>query len=395
MIKFSNLEDFQLGYQFFMTKPSPAVKTFILLIASVLIIALIWASLAKMDEIVKATVFLRPIETISIIKPLTGGQVQQKNYIHNEFVKEGGLLLKLDTSADFLEFQNSKELMLRINNNIFIYNALLETIKKDTITVSKKNEEAYLHSEKYILENRRQSLQIEEMRKKLELEKNVPDMLLVKQKIDDMKSDLERAELQFALWKNNKTTETKDILENLIQNKENLQRRMADLDRNIKNGTIYSPISGRINEQRKLNIGDNIVPGEELLTIVPDNEMGLKAELYIEPAYIARVKIGQKAVLRFPGLPPSKYGKIEADIDLIPADYSIVQDATPYFIVEAKIREPWLTSRDGVKMYLRVGIGATGRIIIDQDTVLRMLLKKLDFINEDYTKKALSKKNEK
>lgn len=395
MIKFSNLEEFQLGYQFFMTKPSPAIKMFILIIAGTLIVILIWMSFAKMDEIVKATVFLRPIETISIIKPLTGGQVQQKSYIHNEYVKEGDLLLKLDTSADFLEFQNSKELMVRINNNIFVYNALIETIKRDINAVSKNNEEAYLHSEKYNLENRRQSLQIEEMRKKLEIEKNVPEMLFVKQKIDDMESDLERTELQFALWKNSKMTETKDILENLIQSKENLERRMADLDRNIRNGTIYSPISGRINELRKLNIGDNIVPAEEILTIIPDNETGLKAELYIEPAYIARVKTGQKAVLRFPGLPPSKYGKIEAEIDLIPADYNIVQDTTPYFIVEAKIKEPWLISREGEKMYLRVGIGATGRIVIDQDTVLRMVLKKLDFINEDYTKKALSEKNEK
>jgi len=395
MINFSNLEEFHLGYQFFMTKPSPAVKMFILLIAGLLAVALIWASIAEMDEIVKATVFLRPVETISLIKPLTGGQVQQKNYTHNEYVTEGGLLLKLDTSADFLEFKNSKELMERINNNIFIYTALIETIKRDTNTVSKNNEEAYLHSEKYILENRRQLLQIEEMRKKLELEKNIPEMLFVKQKIDDMKGDLERNELQFALWKNSKTIETRDIVENLIQNKENLERRMADLDRNIKNGTIYSPISGRVNELRKLNIGDNIVPGEEILTIVPDNETGLKAELYIEPAYIARVKTGQKAILRFPGLPPSKYGKIEAEIDLIPADYIIVQNAMPNFIVEAKINEPWLVSRGGEKMYLRAGIGATGRIVIDRDTVLRMLLKKLDFINENYTKKVLSEKNEK
>ncbi|MDR2941528.1 MAG: HlyD family secretion protein [Treponema sp.] len=393
MIKFSNLEEFQLGYQFFMTKPSPAVKMFIFIITCVLVVALIWASIAKMDEIVKATVFLRPIETISIIKPLTGGQIQQKNYIHNEYVKKGDLLFKLDTSADFLELQNSKELMERIKNNIYIYTALIETIKRNTNTVSKNNEEAYLHSEKYILENRRQSLQIDEMRKKLETEKNTPEMLLVKQKIDDMKGDLERTELQFALWKNSKATETKDILENLIQSKENLERRMADLDRNIRNGTIYSPISGRINELRKLNIGDYIVPCEEILTIVPDNETGLKAELYIEPAYIARVKTGQKAVLRFPGLPPSKYGKIEAEINLIPADYNIVQDATPYFIVEAKIKEPWLISREGEKMYLRVGIGATGRIVIDRDTILRMILKKLDFINEDYTKKVLNEEN--
>jgi hypothetical protein len=50
----------------------------------------------------------------------------------------------------------------------------------------------------------------------------------------------------------------------------------------------------------------------------------------------------------------------------------------------------WLTSPAGEKIYLRPGIGAMGRIIVDQDTVMRMILKKLDFINESFDEKALS-----
>jgi len=386
------MEEFHFGYQFFMHKPTPAVRYFIYIIFGILFVALIWASIAQMDDIVKANVFLRPIKTISVIKPLTGGQVQIKNYNHNGYVTENELLLQLDTTADILELKNSKELMLRINNSILVHTKLLETIKQNKNTATRRNEEAYVHSERYILENQRQLLQIEEMRKKWEFEENLPEMLSVRQKADDIKGEFERAELQFALWKNTKIIETTDAVKSLMQNKENLERRMSDLDRTIQNATIYSPISGRVNEYRKLNIGDNIAPGEEILAIVPDEETALKAELYIEPAYIARVKIGQKAVLRFPGLPPSRYGKIEAEINLIPADYNVVQDSAPIFIVEAEIPEPWLVSNDGKKIYLRAGIGAVGRIVIDRDTVLRMILKKLDFINESYEEKALKDK---
>jgi len=392
MIHFSKMEEFHLGYQFFMSKPTPAVRYFIYIIFGILLFALIWASIAQMDDIVKANVFLRPTKTISVIKPLTGGQMQIKNYTHNGYVTKNELLLQLDTTADILELQNSKELMLRINNSILVHTTLLETIKQNRNTATTKNEEAYIHSERYILENQRQLLQIQEMRKKWEFEENLPEMLSVRQKADDMKGELERAELQFALWKNTKIIETTDTVKSLMQNRENLERRMSDLDRTIQNATIYSSISGRVNEYRKLNIGDNIAPGEEILAIVPDEQTTLKAELYIEPAYIARVKIGQKAVLRFPGLPPSRYGKIEAEINLIPADYNVVQDSTPIFIVEAEIPEPWLVSNDGNKIYLRAGIGAVGRIVIDRDTVLRMILKKLDFINETYEEKALKEK---
>ena len=187
--------------------------------------------------------------------------------------------------------------------------------------------------------------------------------------------------------------ETMDALKNLLQNRENLERRISDLDRNIRNATIRAPISGRVNEYRQLNKGDAVLPGEEIFMLVPDNESTLKAELYVDPAYIAQVKIGQKASLRFPGLPPSKFGKIEADISLIPPDYTQGPDTSPVFIVEAVIKEPWFTSPGGEKIFLRPGIGAVGRIIVSQDTVMRMVLKKLDFINETFDEKALSKEN--
>jgi hypothetical protein len=181
-----------------------------------------------------------------------------------------------------------------------------------------------------------------------------------------------------------------DGLKSLTQNRESLERRISDLERTIRTATLYAPISGKINESRKFNIGDYLMPGEEIITIVPDNTASLKAELYIDPAYIAQIQTGQKATLRFPGLPPSKFGKIEAEINLIPPDYAAGSESNPTFIVEATIREPWLMSSNGEKIYLRPGIGAMGRVIINQDTVMRMVLKKLDFINESYDAKALS-----
>jgi len=383
-MKFSSMEEFHLGYQFFMSRPSKAIRNFILIVAGVIVAAFIWANIAHMDDFVRTTVFLRPAETISTIRPLSGGQVQIRNYVHNAMVEKGDLLLQLDTSADTLELINSNELMSRINNSIAVHTTLLETIRLDTNVAQRENEEVFIHSEQFILENRRQLLQIDEMRIRLENERNLPGMLIVRERIYEMERDLERTEIQFALWRNSRIVEATDTIHNLMQHRENLQRRMSDLERNILNATIYAPISGRVNELRRLNVGDNIVPGEEILNIIPEDETGLIAELLIDPAHIARVRPGQRAVLRFPGLPPSRYGKIETEISLIPADFNVVQDSGPMFIVEGVIDQPWLVSRRGDRIYLRAGIGASGRIVVDRDTVFRMILKKLDFINENY-----------
>lgn len=395
MIRFADMTEFHEGYQFFMLRPSYAVSLFIITITGIVIASVTWAFIAKMDDVVKATALLRPSETISIVKAISGGEVLQKNYTNDEYVTEGEILLRLDISADILELDNSKKLMERIENNSILYNILLETIRQGINKAPVKNEEAYIRSEAYLIEYRRMLGQIKESRVKLERERALPETLAVKERLEDIIRELEQAELQCTLWKDNQMIETMDYVKNLMQNKESLERRISDLERNIRNATFYAPIAGRINESRKLNTGDYLLPGEEIITIIPEDATRLKAELYIDPAYIARVKTGQMATLRFPGLPPSKFGKLEAEITLIPADYTLGPDSNPVFIVEAAIQKPWLLSPKGERLYLRAGISAMGRVIIDQDTVIRMILKKLDFINESYDLKALQEeKNE-
>jgi multidrug resistance efflux pump len=389
------MSDFNHAYQFFMLRPSRGVSAFIITLTSLVSIAIIWACIMKMDDVVKTTALLRPAQTISIIKAFSGGEVLEKNYVHDGYVHEGDVLLRLDVSADTLELDNSKKLMERLDNNIRIYNTLLETIRQgvNPMAAETNNEEIYIYSETYLIEHRRQEGQIEEMWIKLERARAMPDTLAVKQRLEDMARELELAELQFASWKNTRMIETLDTLKNLLQSRENLERRISDLDRNLRNATIRSPISGRVNEYRQLNRGDTILPGEDIVTVVPDDESSLKAELYVDPAYIAQVQIGQTVTLRFPGLPPSKFGKLEAEVNLIPPDFTQGSNANPVFVVEALIGSPWLTSSGGEKIYLRPGIGAMGRIIVDQDTVMRMILKKLDFINESFNEKALSEKS--
>jgi multidrug resistance efflux pump len=395
MTRFADMSEFHQGYQFFMLRPSRGISAFIITLVGIVGSAIIWACIMKMDDVIKTTALLRPAQTISTIKVIPGGEVLEKNYIHDGYVREGDILLRLDVSADTLELDNSRKLMERLENNILIYDTLLETIRQgvNAATVQKtENEEASIRSETYLIEHRRQEGQIEELRIKLDRERAMPDTLTVTQRIEDMTRELELAELQFSSWKNTRMIETMDVLKNLLQNRENLERRISDLVRNIRDATIRAPISGKVNEYRQLNRGDTVLPGEEIITVVPGDELSLKAELYVDPAYIAQVKIGQKATLRFPGLPPSKFGKIEAEVNLIPPDLTLESNSGTVFVVEAIIRNPWLTSSGGEKIYLRPGIGAVGRIIVSQDTVMRMILKKLDFINESFDEKALSGK---
>ena len=378
-ISFSDMEDFHLGYQFFMTRPSRAGRNIVLIILSIIIAAVAWASVARMDDVVRAQALLRPARTISIARSLSGGQAVEIRYAHGDYVEQGALLLRLDVAADELELENSLALMARISAGIAAREALLETIRLGANAAPEGDGEAFLRSRQFLLERLHREMIVEDLRVRLENERRQPELVAVRARLEEMERELSRAQVALALWLDAMAVETADALRAMTAQRESLERRVSDLERGIAGASIRAPISGRLSELRRLNPGDAVAPGEELLAIVP--EAGLRADLYIEPAHVARVRAGQKAVLRFPGLPPSRYGTLEAEIDLIPADFSLGPGGLPVFVAEAALERPWIDSPGGAAE-LRAGIGAQARIVVDRDTVLRMFLRRLDFLGD-------------
>ncbi|MDR1220622.1 MAG: HlyD family secretion protein [Treponema sp.] len=380
-MRFTDMETFREGQEFFMLKPSPAAGAFILLALGMVCGAVVWALVCPMDDIIKVTAFLRPAANISTVRPFAGGEMLEKRYTQDSYIHEGDILLQIDVSSDAIELENTKKLMERVARDMRVSRSVLAVITNNNERGAIEDEEAAVRAAAYMAEYRRQAGLIATARVKLEREQMLPSEMQVPQKTDDLERELRQNELGLASWRNSRMAETMDAIKSLLQNQESLERRMADLERNIKNATLRAPVSGRISETRKLNTGDYIMAGEEIVRIIPGDGEELKAELMVDAAYVARVKEGQRVTLRFPGLPPSKFGQLEAVVRLIPADYSVETGLTAYFIVEAAIAEPWLVSPNGEKLRLKPGVGAQARIITEQDTVMRMLLKKLDFIN--------------
>jgi multidrug resistance efflux pump len=380
LMKFKEIKDFHESQMFFNIQPVPAIRNFLVILVVLIAGAVSWSCFFKMDDILKVQALLIPARTISSLRSSTVGEVIQKNYKNDESVEEGTCLLKVDINADQIELDNSAKLMARMVNDIAVYNLLMKTIQKNAPVSMNVSGEAAIRSASYLAEYERQKNQIELNQIKLDRERDKPDNMSAKQNIEDLEKNLQQSKLAFISWRDNLLVDTMNTLKTLTQNKDSLERRIADLDRNIRNASLFAPISGRINEIKKINVGDTIFSGEEILQIIPQNDEKLKADLAVDPAYIARLKVGYKVLLRFPGLPPSRFGQLEAKVDLIPPDFILGSDNKPVFIVESIIDNPWLYSSKGDKIKLLPGISAEGRIILEQDTVMYMLLKKLDFI---------------
>lgn len=375
-IKVENIKLLPETHDFFDVKISNAIKIFLYSILFLLTGLIVWTVLAKMDDVVKATAILRPIENISEMNCLYGGEILVKNYSQNQKVKKGDLLLATDCTAETNELSTLKKQIAKYEQELNDYQKLSLAIK-DNIEY-----EMYIsaQADSYFTEYKKLKLQVNELETKYDNEIKMPLSLRTQQKIDECKSQLDQAKLALLTWKNNKQINLEDTISSYEEKIQSINLRIATLERSIKNANLYAPIDGIIDEKISLNIGDYVIGGANILRIIPSENEKLKAEIVVDASKVARVKLNQEVKLRFPGLPPSSFGQLKGKINLIPADIT-VESNTPVFIVEADLPESFLMSSKGDKVSLRSGLSAEARIIISKDSVFKMILRKLDFIN--------------
>ena len=374
------LETLVHSRMFFDRKHSKTVPVFIFSILLMLLAFFVWAATMKMDDVVKAQALLRPVDTISIIRGLAGGEVQVKQYHQNTIVSKGDLLVQLDTTSDTLELEYAQSYHQQLSQDIRNSKLLIETIRSNAIQAMETDIQAWTLCSAYLGEYKQLHGQYEQAVLALQREQNLPSSMQTEQKLLDYRMSQEQARNNRDTWRNTQLLQAEEKLKALTTAIHAQERKIADLERAIKDSTIVSPISGKIDETRKLNVGDTVFAGEEILRIIPETDSSLKAEIVLDATDIARIQLGQTVYLRFPGLPPSKFGQVEGVVSSIPADVTIAgNNAT--FVLEADLHTPFLTTSDGERIQLRPGVGAEGRIVIDRDSVLRMILRKLDFLH--------------
>ena len=366
---------------FFLLKPVNAIYVFIITLCMTMAVVLVWTIFAPMDDVVKATVLLRPSQAVSSVRCVTSGELFFMNYSNDDYVQKGELLFALDTTAYKKELDAYNRELEKNDEDSFINKTLLATMENSLLPNIEKDTDAFIKSAAFLSEVKRYETLLEDSKNKLEREETKPDSLRITQNIQDLQNQKEQLELEFDSWLKNQKISVMDTLRQLESSRKTIEGHISELERLIKNSTIYAPIEGKISEVRKLNIGDYVLAGEEVLKIVPQNEESLKAELYVDSSYVARVQVGNPVKIKFPGLAPSRYGMIETEVSLIPPDVTITENGQAVFIVEAVIQNPYLKEKHGGIARLLPGITAEGRIVTDRSTAMQMILRKLDFIN--------------
>ena len=358
--------------------------------ASVLVF-LLWAAFAWVDEIVRAEGSMISSSRPQIIQNLEGGILAELAVGEGDHVEKGDVLARLhgtqfQSAVDDLRDQISafeiRRLRLeaelagqydfdvpdayatRTPDIVASERALLKARQSDFVSRSEGAGRVLTEAtkERELLENMLKK-KIVSLIEVTRARKTHADARI---KLDEIVTgtELDRAQ------------EYSDVLKELATLKQNLKASTDQLNRTV----LVSPLRGIVNNLSVTTIGGVVRPGEEILQIIPLDEE-LVVEARVKPENIAGVRPGQEATVKLSAYDYTIYGTLKGTVKLISADTfkderSRAADGDPHYKVTLQVDTEHLTPRQA-SLQIRPGMQASVELHTGSKTVLQYLLKPL------------------
>lgn len=159
---------------------------------------------------------------------------------------------------------------------------------------------------------------------------------------------------------------------------ESCNAQLLEINEAIKNNEIKAEFDGKVTLVNKFNKGDTIQAGQQLCTLIPDENI-LKAILYIPENKISKIIQGQRTEYVFDALPYNQYGKITGEIISVSAD-SVINEQTgmKYYLAEASMSAFSLENRKGENREIKNGMLTEAKVISGSEKVIFWLLRKIN-----------------
>jgi len=152
-----------------------------------------------------------------------------------------------------------------------------------------------------------------------------------------------------------------------------IRERLSALTERKMRTEIKSPVNGIIQELTINTIGGVIKPGEDLVKIVPKDDL-LIVEARIRPSDRAFIHPGQRAVIKITAYDFSIYGGLDGDLIYISQDTFEDDQGNSFYRVRLRTDKTHLVYKGEIKK-ITVGMVASVDILTGKKTVMQYLLK--------------------
>lgn len=392
------------------------------LAAAALVLLIVWAAFAEIDEITRGEARVVPTSQVQIIQSVDGGVVESLLVKEGQIVEAGQLLLRVDPTRFVSTMLESRAGQLALQAKVLRLEALTRGTPFDppadlvaeapdvveqerSLYVSRKAEiNAQVAIYQSQLMQRQQELnevraRLDQAVRKLELktrEMNATrpmvasgavsevEILRLESEIASLRGDREQSTAQLSRVQSAISEASRKIEEVQLTSRNAMSSELSDtmsklasmtqgglaLQDKVKHADIKSPVRGTVKRLLVNTLGAVVQPGKEVVEVVPLDD-ALILEVQIAPKDIGFLRPGQAAVVKFSAYDFSIYGGLDAEVFLIGADSVLDEKGNAFYHVRVKTTQPSL----GPNLPIIPGMVAQVDIMTGKKTVLAYLLK--------------------
>ncbi|WP_255990034.1 HlyD family type I secretion periplasmic adaptor subunit [Chitinolyticbacter albus] len=398
-------------------------RVLVWLAAAALLALLLWAALAKVDEVTRGEGKVIPSRQIQIVQSLDGGMVQEILVREGQQVAKGQLLLKIDPTRFVSSLKENQAQYLSLKAKASRLEALAsgkEFTVPDEVTQQAPD---LVEQERLLYQSRvaeldasvgvarqqlaQRSQEMNEVRAKRdqaaqsydltrqELEATKPllksgavsdvevlrlerDLARYRGERDTSAAQLPRIQSSIAeagrklqevelIFRNQASSELSETLGKLASLTEG---KVALADR-VKQSDVRSPVKGTVQRLLVNTEGGVVQPGKDVIEIVPADD-ALLLEARIQPRDIAFLRPGQPALVKFTAYDFATYGGLEATLEQISADTITDDKGNAFYVVKVRTKTSYLGH---AAQRIIPGMVAEVDILTGKKTILSYLLK--------------------
>jgi len=374
-----------------------------------LVVSLIWASLAVLDEVKRGNGRVVPSRQMQVVQSLEGGIVGAILVQEGAIVHEGDPLIRIDDTNFASQFGEIRERRAAMAARVARLEA--ETGGRDSVRFPPDLPPNVVATEKSVFDTRSRKLSQDvgvldqqetrltetlqllsrevELTRRLYAQKVVPEieMLRLERQASELRGQL--AEVQ-ARKTNAVASFRSQADEDLAKSKGDL----AVLDENIKSAQdkvrrteLKAPVYGIVNKINVTTIGAVVQPAAMVMEIVPLDDT-LLVEGRIRPQDIAFIRPGQEAVVKLSAYDSNVYGSLKGKVERISADTIADEkpdargEKEPFYRVMVRTDKNYLGGETN-KLPIIPGMVATVEILTGQKTVLDYMIKPARMLKEE------------
>lgn len=375
----------------FFTEHSLFFHAILYTIGLFILLGLIWAKFAILDEVTVATGKVIPSSKVQIIQNLEGGILSQIYVKEGDLVEKGSILLRLDDTR----FRSNYREVFAKYLHLQAVNARLVAEENDAKSVTypeivKENAPNAMQEENKVFQQRKEEIngQLDTLKRSYAL---AQEELAISEPLveEGLMSQLEIIRLRQSLNEiAGKISATRESYESKVKEEKALnQAKLSELsesltalkDRMLRT-TIASPVKGKVKKINIATIGGVIQPGMDIMEVVPIED-NLLIEAKVKPRDIAFIHPNQDATVKFTAYDYSIYGGLNGKVEYISPDsieeknaYKAAQDAT-YYKILVRTEKNALVDKHGKKLEIIPGMVCTVDILTGKKSVLDYLLK--------------------